>query len=436
MAVAPPLQPYVKLPPNCEDAIDVDDSLYNFLSPQLPTFPMVGSSTNLDSISSYAPYAPEVPTISMGGHGFSAGADGIDDSGVLFSVDCSSVGQSAMNDVMNMPLLAIANEVLDTFQSDGHEDATKISTATGGLAETTPVPQMTIFPQSNVFVDTTTSMLSKPFSDQFRSKESSASLYETKEALNSSNSAFPTTSLTRQMSSSSVYSDVPAWYQKGLRVELLLEAAESVDWLQDTGFNSNVPESASQTNMSISPVARASSRGGHHSSIDLNPMVSLQQEQNLFRQLYQHPLDEFDHGVNAFMELNYKNVGGEWGEEVGHDYFASEKLYGFPVDGAPYIATHRRGKREVEMLGAGLKPSGSSVDDLWILGQDYNDHQDTFHIDDMLNDDLDRFVDTGLDFASGPMASTKIKSKSTGDVRLTLTLPKNRSKKESIAKVK
>eukprot|EP00595_Chromulina_sp_UTEXLB2642_P001067 CAMPEP_0196767686 /NCGR_PEP_ID=MMETSP1095-20130614/41852_1 /TAXON_ID=96789 ORGANISM="Chromulina nebulosa, Strain UTEXLB2642" /NCGR_SAMPLE_ID=MMETSP1095 /ASSEMBLY_ACC=CAM_ASM_000446 /LENGTH=530 /DNA_ID=CAMNT_0042136227 /DNA_START=82 /DNA_END=1671 /DNA_ORIENTATION=+ len=50
IAIAPPLQPYIKLPvsidnENGESTIDVDDSLYNFLSPQLPTYSLGAVTT-------------------------------------------------------------------------------------------------------------------------------------------------------------------------------------------------------------------------------------------------------------------------------------------------------------------------------------------------------------------------------------------------------
>lgn len=37
----------------------------------------------------------------------------------------------------------------------------------------------------------------------------------------------------------SSFSDIQMWYQKGLRVEYLLEAATSVNWLQDSGVSSS-----------------------------------------------------------------------------------------------------------------------------------------------------------------------------------------------------
>jgi hypothetical protein len=451
--VAPPLQPYIKLPLNSDSAIDVDDSLYNFLSPQLPMTmpPSNQATTTAASIDNVSDKSPDFGSVVDGSFNNSPVHDAIDE--VLVSIDCST-GKNNL-DLMNMPLSAIAEEVLNSLHNDDEDDMDtlaadehtsslkedkvpeprssptnssteegttefKVDLVTSSSAEAAeaatgaescnsamtdtvadevvvkveytveekkePNPTPPSHPVMNINRVASDSALikqSEPFSELPLPPAAKPSLHHAAStsvlelssshhhhasltAANLSNSNFAPEppvkpaaqqAPARSASSNTLFSEVPEWYQKGLRVELLLQAAESVNWLQDSGVSASAlpsaeairstissmtttdvnprrvmqrndrtgprispPQSSRPNNaaMSMRDAATAKSSYSQYVQEDL----SLEDDRMIFNQLYNNPIGGFDAFDTHDYDLNFvSSMEGDslWPDDSFHE---------------------------------------------------------------------------------------------------------------------
>lgn len=529
----------MKQPPNSEaNAIDVDDSLYNFLSPELPSFPLaseISETQPSEGMTAAFPGATnyENMSISNGGNLMES----------VVTIDCST-GKNSDRDPLNMSLSAIADEVLHSLRNDESFMMDVVSTISSmnEHGDDAPVPETkndSSVPEKVLTIEEKTESEIGKLNDESRIVNSASSVLSVISSLNDE-SAFDSISDSKMQETeqveagnnqvevessissthqeglisprnieetahekildnsmqegkfsseqsmlidnhhsissnnvnnmasatnaelgnksranfSAMYSDIPLWYQKGLRVEYLLEAAESVNWLQDTGFVNPPPgavtfetikkshigtaSSTPRTNeqgdisksnrpMSVS-MNKAEKKGNSTESKGLRPSnsvtnflkedLSIEEERSLFNQLYNNPM-EFDEQLDHDFANNYDI--NTW-NDVSHHYFIS--------DNSADVTTSPTNRRRVSKATtssntvddndhdrpfiyrnpslAELNPSmlPDADEDLWLQGDAYGlnaAYDNSFNKDDLMMDDsyfMDDYLNDTFDIVA------------------------------------
>lgn len=239
IALSPFLQRYVKCPPESTSAnvIDIDDSIYNFLSPQLPNYyPYSGVMPTSDAPYSYPLQSTnEYPN------------ENTEDTSLPNSILVSA------GNVVNEVSVENTLVYIETSETDAY-----ISSINCGISdlsdnrEEEKAKRDSLQLLMNCMLDEVEYRLTGTCNDSYY-----YSNYQ------DATSSAATHTVPDKNDVNIPYDDIPDWYKKGLNVESLLLAAESVNWLSDTGYplsNSALSNTNTMQLNSSLPDIRSSSR--------------------------------------------------------------------------------------------------------------------------------------------------------------------------------